>query len=204
MRQPARFDVVSLQEAVDRRGQRIESFAIDTWDGAAWVAARPIASDELTTVGHRRLVRLQSPITTDRVRVRVTGARLAPTLAEVGLYLQSTELLPPAIADRDADGRVAISHPDGGTIVYTTDGSAPAAGCRCTSRRWRWRPAARCEPPGCCRTGASAWPGGATSSACRRAAGRWWRSTMRTPATRLPLPSTAIRPPGGTPAGATT
>ncbi|MYM89225.1 coagulation factor 5/8 type domain-containing protein, partial [Rugamonas sp. FT82W] len=125
---PARFDVVSLQEAVDRRGQRIESFAIDTWDGAAWVAAQPVASDELTTVGHRRLVRLQSPVSTDRVRVRITAARLAPTLAEVGLYLQSTGLLPPAIADRDADGRVAISHPDGGVIVYTTDGSAPAAG----------------------------------------------------------------------------
>ncbi len=128
LRKPSRFDVVSLQEAVDQRGQRIESFAIDTWDGAAWVAARPIASDQLTTVGHRRLVRLQSPVTTDRVRVRITGARLAPTLAEVGLYLQSTELLPPAIADRDADGRVAISHPGGGTIVYTTDGSAPVAG----------------------------------------------------------------------------
>ncbi|GJI93991.1 hypothetical protein RugamoR57_07090 [Duganella caerulea] len=128
LRKPARFDVVSLQEAVDQRGQRIESFAIETWDGAAWIAAQAIASDEQTTVGHRRLVRLTSPVTTDRVRVRITGARLAPTLAEVGLYLQSTELLPPVIADRDADGKVAISHPGGGTIVYTTDGSAPVAG----------------------------------------------------------------------------
>jgi len=128
LRKPARFDVVSLQEAVDQRGQRIESFAIETWDGGAWIAAQPIASDEQTTVGHRRLVRLKSPVTTDRVRVRITGARLAPTLAEVGLYLQSTELLPPVIAGRDADGKVAISHPGGGTIVYTTDGSTPVAG----------------------------------------------------------------------------
>jgi alpha-L-fucosidase len=125
---PVRFDVVSLQEAVDRRGQRIESFVIETWNGTAWVAAQAIASDELTTVGHRRLVRLQAPVSTDRVRVRITGARLAPTLAEVGLYLQSADLLPPAIADRDAEGRVAISHAAGGTLVYTTDGSAPNAG----------------------------------------------------------------------------
>lgn len=127
LRKPARFDVVSLQEAVDQRGQRIESFVLETWNGAAWVAAEHIASDTLTTVGHRRLIRLKSPVSTDRVRVRITGARLQPTLAEVGLYLQSVGLLPPAISERDADGKVRISHPAGGAIVYTTDGSAPNA-----------------------------------------------------------------------------
>jgi alpha-L-fucosidase len=45
----------------------------------------------------------------------------------VGLYRQATDLLPPAIADRDADGAVRISHPAGGTLVYTTDGAAPSA-----------------------------------------------------------------------------
>jgi alpha-L-fucosidase len=124
---PTTFDVVSLQEAVDRRGQRIESFAIDIWNGNAWVAAQAISSDALTTVGHRRLIRLPAPVTTERVRVRITGARFAPTLAEVGLYKQSVDLLPPAIADRGADGTVQISHPAGGKLVYTTDGSTPTA-----------------------------------------------------------------------------
>jgi alpha-L-fucosidase len=128
LRRPASFDLVSLQEAVDLRGQRIESFALEAWDGAAWVALEPIATDALTTVGHRRLIRLQHPVTADRVRIRITGARLAPTLAEIGLYKQSVELLPPAIAGRDADGSVRLSHPAGGKIVYTTDGSAPTAG----------------------------------------------------------------------------
>jgi alpha-L-fucosidase len=123
----AAFDVVSLQEAVDHRGQRIESFAIETWNGTAWTAPERHPEDVTTTVGHRRLIRLRAPVTTDRVRVRITGARLAPTLAEVGLYKQSIDLLPPAIADRDAHGAVRISHPGGGTIVYTTDGSAPTA-----------------------------------------------------------------------------
>ena len=122
---PASFDVVSLQEAVDHRGQRIESFVIETWNGSAWVTAEQIASDELTTVGHRRLIRLRSPVTTDRLRVRITGARLEPTLAEIGLYKQSVDLLPPTIADRGTDGTVRISHPAGGKIVYTTDGTTP-------------------------------------------------------------------------------
>lgn len=125
LRQPVAFDVVALQEAVDRRGQRIESFAIETWNGSAWVAAKPVASDALTTVGHKRLIRLQQAVTTDRVRVRITGARLEPTLAGLALYRQSVDLLPPAIADRDSEGRVRISHPMGGRIVVTTDGSAP-------------------------------------------------------------------------------
>jgi alpha-L-fucosidase len=83
------FDVVSLQEAVDHRGQRIESFAIETWNGTAWVAAEKIASDELTTVGHRRLIRLKSPVTTSQMRIRIIGSRLEPTLAEIGLFKQS-------------------------------------------------------------------------------------------------------------------
>jgi alpha-L-fucosidase len=83
------FDVVSLQEAVDHRGQRIESFAIDVWNGTGWVVAQHVASDELTTVGHRRLIRLKSPVTTDRVRIRITGSRMEPTLAEIGLFKQA-------------------------------------------------------------------------------------------------------------------
>jgi len=119
------FDVVSLQEAVDHRGQRIESFAIETWNGTAWITAEKIASDELTTVGHRRLIRLKSPVTTDQVRIRVTGSRLEPTLAEVGLFRQSLETLPPTISDRGTNGTVSLSNAAGNKMVYTVDGSPP-------------------------------------------------------------------------------
>jgi alpha-L-fucosidase len=121
------FDVVSLQEALAQRSQRIESFAIETWNGSAWVAVPAISSDAMTTVGQRRLIRLSTPVTTDRVRVRITGSRLEPTLAEVGLFKQSVDLLPPAIGDRSSEGTVSISHPASGRIVYTTDGSVPTA-----------------------------------------------------------------------------
>jgi alpha-L-fucosidase len=119
------FDVVSLQEAVDHRSQRIESFAIETWNGSDWVAAEKIASDELTTVGHRRLIRLKSPVTASQVRIRITGSRLGPTLAEMGLFKQSVAALPPAISDRSANGTVTLSNPAGCMMVYTIDGSTP-------------------------------------------------------------------------------
>ena len=125
LRGPQTFDVVSLQEAVDRRGQRIEHFVVEIWNGAAWEPVPMIASEEATTVGQRRLIRLARPVVSDRVRVRITEARFAPTLAEVALYRQSLDLMPPLIADRGPDGTVAITHAEGGTLVYTADGSEP-------------------------------------------------------------------------------
>jgi alpha-L-fucosidase len=119
------FDVVSLQEAVDHRGQRIESFVIETSNGSAWAAAQKISSDELTTVGHRRIIRLKSPVTTSQVRVRITGSRLEPTLAEIGLFKQSIYGLAPAISDRTADDLVTISNAAGCQMVYTVDGTGP-------------------------------------------------------------------------------
>jgi len=117
----ATFDVVSLQEAVDHRSQRIESFAIETWNGSAWTT-----NDVQTTVGHRRLLRLRSPVTTSQVRIRITGSRLEPTLAEVGLFKQAVLVPPPAISERDANGSVTVSNPDGFPMVYTADGTMPA------------------------------------------------------------------------------
>jgi alpha-L-fucosidase len=118
--QAVTFDVVSLQEAVDHRSQRIASFAIDTWSGSAWAEAetvtfpddqqpgndgRPrgtpvkVVSDEFTTVGHHRLIRLASPVTTTQVRLRILSSRLEPTLAEIGLFKQAALDAPPAAPD---------------------------------------------------------------------------------------------------------
>jgi alpha-L-fucosidase len=120
----ATFDVVSLQEAVDHRSQRIESFVIETWQNGAWVA--PAATEEQTTVGRKRLVRLLVPVTTDQVRIRITGSRLEPTLAEVGLFRQSQPAAP-VISERSRDGSITLSHPHPEPIVYTVDGSDPTA-----------------------------------------------------------------------------
>lgn len=118
------FDVVSLQEAVDHRSQRIERFVIETWNEGRWSAASMV--EEQTTVGRKRLMRLAVPATADRVRIRITDSRLEPTLAEVGVFKQA---LPgaPVISERSRDGLVYITHPHPQPIVYTLDGSEPVA-----------------------------------------------------------------------------
>lgn len=114
------FDVVSLQEAVDHRGQRIESFSVDVWDGSTWKTM-----DDQTTVGHKRLLRWNSPVTTDQVRIRITNSRIEPTLAEVGLFKQAELVQAPMLSERDVNGTVTISSANGAPVVYTLDGTAP-------------------------------------------------------------------------------
>jgi len=116
------FDVVSLQEAVDHRGQRVESFCIDVWDGVKWNQM-----DEQTTVGHKRLMRWDSPVTTKLVRIRIMGSRLEPTLAEVGLFKQAEYVQAPVISERDANGSLAISGAQALAVVYTTDDTVPTS-----------------------------------------------------------------------------
>ncbi|MEU7882843.1 lectin [Microbispora bryophytorum] len=74
------FDVISVQEDLNI-GQRTRSFAVDSWNGSSWTQ---IASD--TTIGHKKLIRLASPVNASQVRLRITSARANPAIAEVGLY----------------------------------------------------------------------------------------------------------------------
>jgi alpha-L-fucosidase len=64
-------------------------------------------------------------VTTSQVRIRITGSRLEPTLAEIGLFQQSVSALPPVISDRDTDGLVTLKNSAGCRMVYTTDGTTP-------------------------------------------------------------------------------
>jgi alpha-L-fucosidase len=80
--------------------------------------------DVQTTVGHKRLLRWKAPVTSDRLRIRITGARLEPTLAEIGLFKQAELVQPPAVSARSVDGFVTLTS-KGLKIVYTTDGSVP-------------------------------------------------------------------------------
>lgn len=115
----ATFDVLSLQEAVAQRGQRIESLAVDTWQSGAWVQAATT-----TNIGHKRLIRLASPVTSDRVRVRIMQSRMEPTLAQVGLFRQADFVTEPGIV-RNVAGTVTLSAGAGESIRYTLDGTEP-------------------------------------------------------------------------------
>ncbi len=118
--QPTTFDVVCLQEAVDHRGQRIEQFSVEAWTNGLWTTV-----DQQTTVGHKRLLRLHSPITTDRVRISIARSRLEPTLAVLALYKQAELIAPPILSDRDAEGAVTMRNADNLTMVYTVNGEMP-------------------------------------------------------------------------------
>ncbi|HEY3000896.1 MAG TPA: ricin-type beta-trefoil lectin domain protein, partial [Kribbellaceae bacterium] len=74
------FDVIGVQEDL-AVGMRTRGFAVDRWTGSAW---SQIATD--TTVGYKKLVRLDGAVTTNRVRLRITSARSAPAIAAFGLF----------------------------------------------------------------------------------------------------------------------
>jgi len=70
---------VVLREQL-RMSQRVESYALDAWQEGAWAE---VASG--TVVGRQRIIPLEG-ICTDRLRIRITDARIAPTLRFVGVY----------------------------------------------------------------------------------------------------------------------
>ncbi|MGP3982419.1 ricin-type beta-trefoil lectin domain protein [Streptomyces sp. KR80] len=86
------FDVISVQEDLNI-GMRTQGFAVDRWTGTAWAQ---IAAD--TTVGHKKLVRLSEPVTTDRIRLRITASRAAPAIASFGLFKRGPGSTQPGIS----------------------------------------------------------------------------------------------------------
>ena len=84
LKNPVTFDVVDIREAI-QLGQRVEAFAVDQWKdkGGAWVECA-----KATSIGNRRLLRLDAPVTTDRVRLRIVRSPVCPAISEFGLYKQ--------------------------------------------------------------------------------------------------------------------
>src|SRR5579884_1253081 len=76
------FSVIRVAEAI-RFGQRVDAIAIDRWSSDAW---QQIGS--ASSVGPHRLIRLASPISAQRLRLRVTQASASPALAEFGVFAE--------------------------------------------------------------------------------------------------------------------
>jgi alpha-L-fucosidase len=76
---PVTVSAVSLREYLPL-GQRIEAFAIDRWQDNQWVE---LTSG--TSIGNLRLLKID-PVTTDKVRLRITKAPVCPALSEFGVY----------------------------------------------------------------------------------------------------------------------
>ncbi|SPE50511.1 Coagulation factor 5/8 type domain protein (fragment) [Verrucomicrobia bacterium] len=78
---PVTFNVVSLREYLPL-GQRIEAVGLDQWKDGQWAEFA-----QATSIGNHRLIRTE-PVTTERVRLRITKAAVCPALAEFGLFVE--------------------------------------------------------------------------------------------------------------------
>ena len=75
--------MVRLREALDY-GLRIDEFAVEIWEDGRW---RTLAQH--SCLGPRRLIHLNVPVTTRKVRLRIIKAAASPVVSEFGLYLLS-------------------------------------------------------------------------------------------------------------------
>ncbi len=76
---PVTLRVVSLREHLPL-GQRVEAFALDRWQDGQWCE---FAAG--TSIGNLCLLRTD-PLTTDKVRLRITKAPVCPALCELRVY----------------------------------------------------------------------------------------------------------------------
>jgi len=114
------FNVLLLQENISR-GQRIEHFTLEAWTNSGWEQIT-----DGTTVGYKWLLRFPM-VDTNKVRLTIDQARLAPALAEFGLYRQLPVVnANPSSASFTESVKVALTCSEkDAKIYYTTNGSLP-------------------------------------------------------------------------------
>jgi len=74
------FDIISLQEYI-QLGQRIEAYTIEVFENGAWKKVY-----DGTSIGAKRLIKLDTPVTTNKVKINITKSPVCITLSEIGLY----------------------------------------------------------------------------------------------------------------------
>lgn len=110
-----RVNTIGLQEYI-RFGQRVDAFELATRDASgAWLPIRTV--DSLTTIGYKRLIRLEA-VDTDAIRLRITKARGEVCLASVSAYLVPELVEPPMIHRTEDDKLVLTSTAYGNELRY--------------------------------------------------------------------------------------
>lgn len=77
---PKTFDLIRLREPI-QLGQRVDRFAVDAWQDGAW---KEIA--HATSIGSCRILRLDTPVTASKVRLRVLDSPAPILIYGFGLY----------------------------------------------------------------------------------------------------------------------
>jgi len=80
---PVKFQVIRLREAI-QFGQRIDAFTVDRWQPDGW---EKVAS--ATSIGARRLIRLDAPLIATRLRLRIDQASASPALSELAVFSEA-------------------------------------------------------------------------------------------------------------------
>jgi alpha-L-fucosidase len=114
------FDVVRLREYLPL-GLRVTRFALDVEADGGW---REIANH--LGIGAQRLVRLDAPVTTPRLRLRILDAPAGPAISEISLF-RAPRLVDTPVISRDRAGLVSLTAGPGRVIRFTVDGPAPTA-----------------------------------------------------------------------------
>ncbi len=70
---------IVIQEYI-QLGQRIKSFVIEVHKNDAWQTVA-----EATTIGYKRIIKIE-PVDTDKVRIKITGAKACPVISNVEVY----------------------------------------------------------------------------------------------------------------------
>jgi len=78
---PITFDIISLQEYIPL-GQRIEQYNVEALMDGKW---QKIAEGE--SIGAKRLIKLEKPISSQLIRININKCTVAITLSEIGLFL---------------------------------------------------------------------------------------------------------------------
>lgn len=118
LKEPVTFDVVRLREQI-RLGQRVEGFAVDAFVKGDWKEVL-----QGSAIGNQAMLRLKEPVTTNKVRLRITQSPACPTISELSLLRMPVILSAPVITRR-GDGKVELKAKAGGVIKYTLDGTEP-------------------------------------------------------------------------------
>ncbi len=71
---------VVLQEYI-RLGQRVRNFSIDAWINNSW---QQIA--HATTIGHKRIISLEQPVKTQKIKITIEDSRACPVISNVEIY----------------------------------------------------------------------------------------------------------------------
>ncbi|HEY4207953.1 MAG TPA: discoidin domain-containing protein [Puia sp.] len=120
--QATTFNVIRLRENI-KLGQRISDFVVEAWRNGEW---EKISAG--TSIGANRLIRLDQNITTNKVRLRITGSAACIALSDLGLFKEPVHLVAPSVV-RDREGMVSIhTGSPVASIHYTLDGTEPGSG----------------------------------------------------------------------------